>query len=248
MKRMYIWAGIPLFLLACQSDPTNQHADPSGKENSPLPADQVNSLSEEEINEGWQPLFDGVSTQGWHVYLTDNTEGWTVENGVLATDGEHGDLVTDKDFDNFELSLEWKVSPEGNSGIFYLINEDPAIGGVPESAPEYQIIDDENYPSDLAEVQLSGANYALHAPTPRAAKPAGEWNTARIVVNQGKVEHWLNGQQVVSYELWTEAWKAMVAETKFKDWPAYGQSRLGKIGLQGHGDPVSFRNIKVKSL
>ncbi|MEM7658726.1 MAG: DUF1080 domain-containing protein, partial [Bacteroidota bacterium] len=148
---------------------------------------------------------------------------------------------------SFELKLEWKVSPKGNSGIMYLVVEDEQYSSPYLTGPEYQLIDDEGYPAELEPGQTTGANYALNPPTVDATKPAGEWNTARIKLDNGQVEHWLNGQLVAQYEIWTPEWEAAVAQTKFKDIPSYGQAREGHLALQDHSDPVSFRNIKVRT-
>lgn len=207
-----------------------------------------NKLTKKEQAEGWQLLFDGETLEGWHTYLKDNADGWQVTNGILSTEGGKGDLLTDQEFENFELFLEWKVEPKGNSGIMYNVVEDKKYQAPYETGPEFQLIDDVNYPAQLTPDQKSGANYALDAPKVLAAKPAGEFNTTRIVVNDGKVEHWLNGQLVVAYELWTPEWKAKVAQTKFAEMPGYGKARKGRIALQDHGDAVAFRNIKIRKL
>ncbi|MDW7692541.1 DUF1080 domain-containing protein [Flammeovirgaceae bacterium SG7u.111] len=200
------------------------------------------------LKEKWISLFDGKTTEGWHNYLKDNVNGWEVENGVLFTKGGSGDLVSDAEFENFELVFEWRIDEKCNSGVFFNIIEDPKYSTPYLTAPEYQLIDDEGYPAELEEGQKTGANYALHPPSVKANKPAGEWNTGKIIVNQGKVEHWLNGQQTVSYELWIDEWKELVASTKFKDMPEYGKANTGPIGLQDHGDAVYFKSIKIKKL
>lgn len=212
-------------------------------------APAANTLTEEEKAAGWQLLFDGQSTAGWHSYLKSSAEGWHAMNGELMTHGgTGGDLVTDAEFENFELSFEWKVAPKGNSGVFYFVVEDPKYSTTYVTGPEYQLIDDENYPAELQEAQHSGANYDINPPTQRAAKPAGEYNHGRILVNGNQVEHWLNGVLVAAYELDSEDWKQRVAASKFGKMEGYAKARKGHIALQDHGDMASFRNVKIRPL
>lgn len=244
MKNLTPFLLVLCVLFSCQPDKD----DDSENTQTLLGEIQMNALTDTEKTAGWQLLFDGKTTDGWHSYLKDSVSGWTVKDGTLTTPGGNGDLVSDATFDNFELAIEWKVEPQGNSGIFFGVTEDPQYHTTYETGPEFQIIDDVNYPDPLDDTQKSGANYALQAPSELAAKPAGEFNTTTIIVNNGHVEHWLNGKNVVSYELWTPEWEAMVAETKFANMPGYGKDKKGHIALQDHGDGVSFRNIKIKTL
>lgn len=204
------------------------------------------SLTQAEKAAGWELLFDGKSLEGWHSYLEESAQGWLVEGGELLTKGGNGDLVTDEVFENFELELEWKISEKGNSGIIYLVDEKPENPSTYMTGPEYQIIDDINYPAKLAPAQKSGANYALHPPMIAASNPVGTFNLAKISVINGKVEHWLNGKKVVSYELGTPEWEAIVDTTKFAKVPVYGRSKKGRIALQDHGGHVAFRNIRIR--
>lgn len=204
------------------------------------------SLTQAEKAAGWELLFDGKSLEGWHTYLKASAQGWKVVDGVLLTEGGKGDLVTDEVFENFELELEWKISEKGNSGIIYLVDEKPENKATYVSGPEYQIIDDNNYPGGLAPAQKSGANYALHPPQIAASNPVGTFNQAKISVINSKVEHWLNGKKVVAYELGTPEWEAIVDTTKFAKVPAYGRAKKGRIALQDHGGKVEFRNIRIR--
>lgn len=210
-------------------------------------APAMNTLTAEEQAAGWTLLFDGESLDGWRGFRrSDLPGGWAAVDGTLARVGPGGDIITDRQFENFELSLEWRVEEAGNSGIFYLASED--ADRIFESAPEMQVLDDEGHVDGQSPLTSAGANYALH-PAPRGVvRPAGEWNDSRIVVRDGHVEHWLNGQQIVTYELGSEDWARRVAESKFAEWPTYGQARRGHIGLQDHGDPVWYRNIKIREL
>ena len=207
---------------------------------------------DQQRSEDWIPLFDGKSLVQWRNYNKSSISGWVIEDGSLKALGhgeeKSGDIITVKQYENFELSLEWKISPAGNSGILYLVKEDPAYEAVFETGPEYQLIDDEGWPEPLEEWQKTGANYAMHTAENKILHPAGEWNTSRILVKDGHVEHWLNGRKVVEYQLWTDEWKEKVKAGKWKDFPGYGSARHGHIALQDHGSPAWFRNIKIREL
>jgi hypothetical protein len=211
-----------------------------------------NTLSEMEKEEGWSLLFDGVSMDQWRTYLSDSLYGWVVEDGAMKALGQGGDIggdvITRKQYENFDLKLEWKISDGGNSGILFMVHEDTAYRAVYETGPEYQLLDDAGYPDPLEDWQLCAANYAMHVAVNKQLKPAGEWNTARIIKDGSHVEHWLNGRKVVEYELWTEDWEARVAAGKWKDYPGYGRFPKGHISLQDHGDEVWFRDIKIREL
>jgi len=206
-----------------------------------------NTLSAAEKSAGWRLLFDGATSAGWHLYGGGRVAGWEIADGALvalAQDDGH-DIVTDDEFENFELVVDWKLSARANSGIFYHVVEQ-GYKVIYASGPEYQIIDDDGWPSRLEEWQHTGANYAMHPPLARAAKPVGEWNHTRILVNRGHVEHWLNGAKTADYVMWTPEWEKLVAAGKWKDYPGYGRARKGRIGLQDHGNKVWFRNVKVR--
>jgi len=213
---------------------------------------QFNTLSPTEQSEGWILLFDGEGMDHWRSYLADTLPGWIVEDGTMKSLGKgsemEGDIITREQFENFELSLEWKISSGGNSGILYLVREDTAFRAVYETGPEYQLIDELGWQEPLEDWQLSGANYAMHPAENKELKPVGEWNSARILVDHGHVEHWLNGQKVVEYELWSEDWKSRVESGKWKDYPGYGSAGKGHIALQDHGHYAWFRNIKIREL
>ena len=205
----------------------------------------------------WVVLFDGVSGGHWRAYGEEAfpSEGWTVTNGALTLLAKSGggDLITREKYENFDFELEFKIPKAANSGILYLVQE---LEGKPIylSAPEYQIIDDANYlkiaegDASVTKHHLTADNYDLQTATNKQLNPVGQWNKARIVINNGHVEHYLNGAKVVEYDLWSPAWKEMVAGSKFADWEAYGQAKAGHIGLQDHGDGISFRNIRIKRL
>jgi 3-keto-disaccharide hydrolase len=196
---------------------------------------------------GWRSLFDGKTTSGWRGYRQQTMPaGWQAVDGALTRVGKAGDIVTIDQFGDFELALEWKISPGGNSGVFYRVTEEEAE--MWHAAPEMQVIDDAGYKEPLKPVQKSGANYDLHAPMHDVTKPAGSWNDTRIILKGNHVEHWLNGAKVVEYELGSADWENRVKASKFKEYPRYGRARRGHIGLQDHGDQVAFRNVRIRAL
>jgi hypothetical protein len=210
-------------------------------------ASAQNMLTEQERAEGWRLLFDGRTTDGWRGFRqAAMPAGWRVEDGALTRAAPAGDIVTVDQFGSFELALEWRVAPGGNSGIFFHVTED--ADHVWQTGPEYQILDDEGHRDGLLPETSAGSNYALHAPAVAAARPAGEWNSARLVVRGDHVEHWLNGERIVAYELGSPEWEALVAASKFRDMPAYGRARRGHIALQDHGDLVAYRNLRIREL
>jgi hypothetical protein len=208
----------------------------------------ANELSAEEKSDGWALLFDGATLQGWRAYQSEAPPaGWEVKDGLLTRSGAGGDLMTVRQFDDFVLELDFRVSEGGNSGIMYRVTTD---GEQPyHSGPEYQILDNARHrDAQNGPDRLTAANYALQAPSKDAGNPAGQWNNAQIVVQGNHVEHWLNGEKVVEYELHSAEWKAQVARSKFADWPIYGKATRGHIVLQDHGDLVEFRNVKIREL
>ncbi|MGB3587605.1 MAG: DUF1080 domain-containing protein [Tunicatimonas sp.] len=224
------------------------------------PSDSVSTANDEEpsaetattsAESDWTMLFDGSSMDAWRNFKSD-TSAWRIEDGALNTTGGSGDLITKETYENFELEFDWRITEGGNSGVIYLSQEDDQYNSTFETGPEYQLIDDESYGTvhniELEKNQMSGANYALNEPQDVQLKPLGEYNQGKIVVDNGHVEHWLNGRKVVEYDLWTDEWNTRVAETKFKDMPDYGKSKSGHIALQDHGDPIWFKNIRIRKL
>jgi hypothetical protein len=219
----------------------------------------MNSLSKEEMKDGTILLFDGKTTDMWRSYGKQTfPAGWVIEDGAIkclgsgkGEAGQGGDIITKEKFGNFELTLEWKISEGGNSGIFYLAQE---IEGDPiwKSSPEMQVLDNAKHPDSKMGVdgnRQAGSLYDLIPAKPQNAKPAGEWNTVKIMVYKGTVVHYQNGAQVLEYHLWTDDWKKMCANSKFKDYTNFVNTAAeGYIGLQDHGDDVWYRNIKIKKL
>ena len=265
-----------LALVGCQSDPAPATSP------TPTSAPEKTSATQATLTptpldaDDWIDLFDGSSLAGWRGYNAETMPpGWVIEDGVLTFDDEEAgpddaeyeggkDIIyAAEEFDNFELELEWKIPPGGNSGIFYHVKE--GYGAPTEVAPEYQLIDDENYTKhhdikaynaslgydeNLQDWQSTGADYAMY-PAPledRNIKPAGEWNTSRIVFTPERAEYWLNGKMVVNFVPWSDDWEQRRDSGKWSHAPDYGKFRSGYIALQDHDSPLWFRNIKIKRL
>ena len=214
-----------------------------------------NVLSREEIADGWQLLFNGQTLAGWKDYNGATlTQPWRVVDGCIRANGNGSDasgyIVTEKQYENFELSWEWKLSKGGNSGILYHVAERPQYAVPYVTGPEYQLIDEENFPEPLEDWQKLGTDYAMYLPNPLLmnVNPQGEWNNSRIVFDNGHVEHWLNGARILEFEDWTDDWFARKNSGKWAGAPEYGLATKGVICLQDHGYPASFRNIKIKEL
>ncbi len=196
-------------------------------------------------NDGWTLLFDGTSSEHWRGFRSETMpEGWVVEDGCLLRKDGGGDVITRSQWDDFELELEWKIAPGGNSGIFFHVTEDHDYTW--ETGPEMQILDNAAHNDGKNTSTSAGSNYALHAPIRDMSNPAGEWNAARITCRDGHVEYWLNGTMLLAYDLWSDDWNARVAASKFDAMPDYGQRKRGHIALQDHGDLVWFRNIRIR--
>ena len=226
----------------------------------PVTGQAQNTLSDKEKKEGWTLLFNGNDFTGWRqCNSTTMAKNWVIENGTMKVftaegknpgEGSGGDILySAKKFKNFELSVDWKTSKMGNSGIFYDVREVP---GKPiyYAAPEVQILDNVDATDNEIPIYLAGSLYDLLPCDPKTVKPSGEWNTTVIKVINGKVTHFMNGVKVVEYELWTPKWNEMVAGSKFKDFPGFteGISKEGYIGLQDHGYTIWFRNVKIREL
>jgi hypothetical protein len=240
-----------VLITACSSDAREAAERTDSVSDADAP---INTLTDEEIEEGWVLLFDGESTDGWRGYNRDSfpEDGWIIEDEVLrvVADRRGGDIIYDEKFRDFRFSVEWKVSEGGNSGIFYLAQE---IEDTPiwQSAPEMQILDNEGHPDagrGRDGDRKAGALYDLIPATPQNSKPAGEWNHAEVLVYRGTVVHFQNGEPVVEYQLDSPAWEEMVANSKFAGLEHFGKYEPGYIGLQDHGDDIWFRNIKIRKI
>ena len=245
--RVVIGAALGGSLAACAGSQQNAENRPAGVQSTAHGEASVTVVTPQERAAGWRPLFDGKSTAGWRGYKkSDMPPGWQVVDGALTRVGGGGDVITTDQFQNFELALEWKVAPGGNSGIFYRVTEEGEQSY--HSGPEMQVLDDAGHQDGASRLTSAGSLYGIYAAPAGIVKPAGEWNAVRIVVNGSHVEHWLNGVKVVDYELGSLDWEKRVGGAKFKEWPAYGRAKRGHIALQDHGDWVAFRNIKIKVL
>jgi len=196
---------------------------------------------------GWVSLFDGKTISHWRGFKqTTVPDGWQVIDGTITRAGAGVDLVSKEQYTSFEFEFEWKVPPGGNSGVMFHVSED--LERPYHTRPEYQILDNARHADGKNPLTSAGANYALHAPSKAAARPVGEWNQGRLLVNGAHVEHWLNGVKVVDYELWTPAWTALVKGSKFNEWPDFGKKTTGHLVLQDHGDRVQYRNLRVRRI
>jgi len=216
--------------------------------------EKQNVLTDQEKLDGWKLLFDGQSLNGWKNYNEAGITGWSAQDGNLASSGTGSDstgyIITDKKYDNFELAFDWKIAAEGNSGVMYHVTESKKFKTPYKTGPEYQLLDDIGFPQKVENWQLTGADYAMHIAdtTAKKLKPVGEWNTSKIIFNNGHVEHWLNGSKIVDFEAWTPEWFALKNSGKWTSAPEYGLSETGYISLQDHGSKAWFRNMKIKEL
>jgi Domain of Unknown Function (DUF1080) len=219
----------------------------------------MTSLTDQQKADGWQLLFDGQSTKGWHKYGGNPVgSAWKIADGALMLDTsvkegfqvkDGGDIVSDDEFENFDLKLEWKISKDGNSGIMFYVHEDSVKYKYPwNTGPEMQVLDNSGHPDSKILKHRAGDLYDLISSSKETVKPAGEWNQAEIKSLNGKLDLSLNGENVVSTNLWDDNWKKLVAGSKFKTMPDFGTYKKGRIALQDHGNMVWFRNVMVKKL
>lgn len=218
----------------------------------------ANTLSKTEKAEGWQLLFDGKTKTGWHVYQAKSDgSAWKASEGMLMLDPKEkkdwqtvggGDLITDMAFENYHFSIEWKISPKGNSGIIFGAQDQPKYLHSWYTGMEMQVLDNDGHPDGKIVKHRSADLYDIIASSSEPVKPVGEWNKAEIKLNKGQLDLYLNGVNVVSTMLWDENWKKLIAVSKFKAMPDFASFKSGHIGLQDHGDPVWFRNIKIRKL
>lgn len=213
-----------------------------------------NTLTKKEKKQGWELLFDGTTTNGWHSFNKPNLgAAWSAQDGTLHFAGgkgreNGGDAVTSEEFGDFNLKLEWKISPNGNSGIMFLVKEDPKYQYAYYTGPEMQVLDNNGHPDAKIQKHRAGDLYDLITSVPENVKTVGEWNQVEIKLEKGRLELWQNGVAVVSTTLWDDQWNAMVAGSKFKGLEDFAKFKNGRIVLQDHGNDVWFKNIKIKKL
>lgn len=212
-----------------------------------------NTLSEREKKKDWQLLFDGNTSDGWHGYNTKIfPDCWTIEDGSFTMNSKGGkedqDIITNRKYHNFALSVEYKLTKGANSGILFQVAEDPKYKFPYETGPEFQVIDHESWPDPLEDWQINGANYAMYPPMVKPYKLVGEWNQLFLVVDGRKVTQMLNGEVVVSYEKYSDEWTKLRNSGKWSDFPDWGKFDEGYISLQNHGTKVWYRSIKLKEI
>jgi cytochrome c len=239
-------------LVACNKPSTESASEEEVKEPKP------NTLTDQEKEAGWKLLFDGKTKNSWKGFnVAEPGTAWKVEDGTLHLDASQkegnkivggGDLITRDEFENYELSIEWKIEPCGNSGIMFNVVEDEKYGQTYLTGPEMQVLDNECHPDAKIIKHRAGDLYDMISVSEETVKPAGEWNQARLLNDHGKVTFWLNGVQTVSFEMHTPEWDAMVAGSKFKDWADFGMATKGHIALQDHENEVWYRNIKIREI
>lgn len=263
MKSKFLFVLILGTALACNNSTETQEKETKSV------AKTDNQLTEEQVKDGWQLLFDGTTMKGWHKYGNKPVgSAWKVSDGAIYLDTtvkavlpdgkpgwqikDGGDIVSDSAFENFHLKLEWKISKGGNSGIIFYINEDTTkYDYVWKTGPEMQVLDDSLHSDGKIPKHRAGDLYDLITCTNEAQKPlkpVGEWNLAEIKSVNGKLEFYLNGTIVVSTTLWDDSWKKLIAGSKFKEFPGFGTYKAGRIALQDHGNLVWYKNVMIKKL
>ena len=199
-----------------------------------------------------QLLFNGKNTEGWHTYSKPTVgAAWQVVDGALQLDPKaegQGDLVTDQEYENFELSLDWKIGEGGNSGVIFDVHEDPAFRSTYDTGIEMQVLDNKNADDNKKANHLAGSLYDLKAPSQDVAKPAGEWNKAKIRKENGHLTFYLNNVKIVETQMGSPEWETLLSNSKFKNWKNFAKYPKGHIALQDHGGQVSYKNISIKEL
>ncbi len=256
MKKIILIAAIAFSVISCKKET----APVAVNENVETTKDSVefNTLSDKEIADGWKLLFDGKSLKGWHKYGTDSIgKAWVINDNSIHLEVSDkkdwqtkngGDIISANEYGNFHLQLDWKISKDGNSGIIFNVNEDPKKYEFPwMTGPEMQVLDNNGHPDSKIIKHRAGDLYDLIT-SKETVKQAEEWNHAEIISNNGILQFFLNGEKVVETTMWDDAWRTMIAKSKFHEFPGFGTYKKGKLCLQDHGNNVWFRNIKIKEL
>ena len=251
MQKFLMIASASALILSCNS----QNSSTNSTE---MKADSSQATEAAQPNDGWISLFDGKTTAGWHKYGGSSVgSGWKVQDSALFLDTtvkvngkrDGGDIVTNEEFENFDLKLEWKIAKNGNSGVMFCVHEDTTKYKTPyETGPEMQVLDNDGHPDGKIKKHRAGDLYDLISCSKETVKPVGEWNQIEIKLLGGKLDFYLNGENVVSTTLWDDNWNKLVAASKFKKMPGFGTFKKGHIDLQDHDCDVWFRNIMIKKL
>lgn len=252
MKVHIVIIAILVMLVGCNKPAKEEASSESVAES------MENSLTDQEKADGWKLLFDGKTLNGWKGYMKDSIgSAWSVDEESIHLDNGQkegfqvksgGDIITTDEYENYELSLQWKIQPCGNSGVIFHVVESPEFEYVWNTGPEMQVLDNACHPDAKIIKHRAGDLYDLITVSEETVKPAGEWNEARLKSDHGNMTFWLNGVQTVSFTMHTPEWDALVAGSKFKDMKGFGKASKGHIALQDHGDKVWFRNIKIREL
>jgi len=208
-----------------------------------------NALTNQEKKDGWELLFDGKSMEHWRNFKKDGlSPQWIIKDGAMVKTKDGGNIVSKSKYENFDLKLEWKIALGGNSGIFILVNETKVDRKIYSRAPEIQILDNDGHKDNKLASHRSGSLYDIIAAPAKSQKPAGEWNTVRILFSNRHLQVWQNGVATVDVKLSSEAWNKALQASKFKNWKGFAETLTGHIGIQEHGADVSLRNVKIKKL
>lgn len=254
MKILLLTAGISISLLAC-----NSSQQKTTSEDSTAITDTTTGTATTAKDTAWVSLFDGQSFKGWHTYGKDSVgSAWQIDSGMIhlnpkakkgyQTQGG-GDIVTDDEYEDFDLKLEWKISKAGNSGIIFLTHEDTTkYRETWQTGPEMQVLDNQGHEDRKTPSHRAGSLYDLIQAKEGVVKPWGEWNQAEIRLDHGKLDLFLNGENVVSTTMFDDDWKKMIANSKFKEFPDFATYQKGHIALQDHGNEVWYRNIMIRQL
>jgi hypothetical protein len=248
----FILAGIALIYMAACNNTRTTTMDTADSTN-------AQNKNQAHLHNGWQSLITGNTLDGWHNYGQDSVgAAWSVTDGVLKLDAskkdgwqikQGGDIVTDDEYENFHLKLQWKIDTGGNSGIMFYVHEDTTKYQHPwNTGPEMQVLDNARHADAKINKHRAGDLYDLISASPETVKSAGEWNDVEIIADKGNLRFMLNGTQVVQTTMWDDAWKNMIANSKFKQYPGFGTFKKGKIALQDHGDNVWYRNVMIRKL
>ena len=251
MQKLLMIATASALILSCNSQNSSTNS-------TDMKTDSTQPSQTTPPNDGWISLFDGKTTAGWHKYGGGSVgSGWKIQDGTLFLDTtvmvngkrDGGDIVTEEEFENFDLKLEWKIAKNGNSGIMFCVNEDTTKYKHPyETGPEMQVLDNDGHADGKIKKHRAGDLYDLISCNKETVKPVGEWNQVEIKLLNGKLDFYLNGENVVSTTMWDDNWKNLIANSKFKNWAGFGMFHKGKICLQDHGDGVAYKNIKIRQL